>query len=327
MHKRSADEHLVLGICLISFIGLVPFFFIRLNMGEWVVAGIDLIGALFAAFSFRHVYRTRQTKLIAPAVALLALSGMTANIAVLGSTDFYFFYPVLIFAFFLMPPLLALISTSIATIITTSIAYTVLPVFIVMELVFSLAGTILFSFIFAWQRNSQRDELHKQSRMDELTGVRNRRAMNEQLTELITLHERDKQPMSLVILDLDDFKKVNDAHGHIIGDEVLKKLAATMQTRIRASDYLYRYGGDEFLILANNSDAKTAHTLAEDIRQLISQESSITKERITVSIGVSEFRKGETAQEWLLRADKAMYSVKHSGKNAVAQFNNTLFDV
>jgi diguanylate cyclase (GGDEF)-like protein len=124
--------------------------------------------------------------------------------------------------------------------------------------------------------------------------------------------------MSLIIMDLDDIKIINDHAGHLTGDRVLRQLTSVISSRIRASDRLYRYGGDEFMVLAHHSDASTAHKLSEDIRALIARDTAIKDVRITVSIGIAEYRPGETADEWLLRADNAMYSVKRSGKNAVS---------
>jgi diguanylate cyclase (GGDEF)-like protein len=138
------------------------------------------------------------------------------------------------------------------------------------------------------------------------------------------MHARDNQPMSLIMLDLDDFKIINDQHGHAAGDEVLILLANLVRSRIRETDYFYRYGGDEFMILANHSDLRTTEILAEDIRLLIYQAALIEHKPISVSMGVSEYMAGESADEWLILADKAMYAVKRSGKNGVSTLSKEL---
>jgi diguanylate cyclase (GGDEF)-like protein len=243
---------------------------------------------------------------------------MSANIVLLGPNDIFFLYPVLITAFFLMRPLMALIATLTSIVFVTVSIHQHLPMFETTKILFSLLATAFFAFTFAWQRNRQSDDLHKLSRVDQLTGVGNRRALREKLDDLVLVHARDKQPMSLIILDLDDFKIVNDQHGHLTGDDVLIKICTLMRQRIRATDYLFRYGGDEFMILANNSDLSTSSVLAEDIRRLIDGAQHAEHGRVSVSIGVSEYRLGESPDQWLARADSAMYSVKRSGKNAVS---------
>ena len=319
MQKKSPDEIIVLGVCIISLLGLVPFCFLRLSLGDWAVAAVDGLGAISAFVCFRHVQRSRSVRFVGPFLAILALSGMTFNIFLLGVGDLYFLYPVVIAAFFLMPPTMALAITTFTSLLVTFFAYPTLQLFDAIKLLLSLLGTALFAFTFGWQRNRQRDYLRKLSRVDSLTGAGNRRALHEYMAELIAVHERDKQPMSLIILDLDDFKLINDQHGHLTGDKVLTQLTQLVMSRIRSTDRLFRYGGDEFLILANFSDANTSHVLAENIRQLIHANKVVAGQHVSVSLGVSQYRHGETADEWLVRADQAMYSVKQSGKNAVAQ--------
>jgi len=319
MEKKSPDEIIVLGMCIMSMLGLVPFFFLRLSIGDWFVAAIDGIGAISAFLCFRHVERSRSVRFVGPFLAILALAGMTLNIYLLGEGDLYFLYPVVIAAFFLMQPVMALAMTTVVAVLVTAFTYPVLPLFDSVKLLLSLLGTALFAFTFGWQRNRQRDHLRKLSRVDSLTGAGNRRALHEHMAELIAVHERDKQPMSLIILDLDDFKLINDQHGHLAGDKVLTQLTQLAMSRIRSTDRLFRYGGDEFLILANFSDAQTTHVLAEDIRKLIHDDKVVAGQHVSVSLGISQYRTGETADEWLLRADQAMYSVKQSGKNAVAE--------
>jgi diguanylate cyclase (GGDEF)-like protein len=317
MLKRSADELIVLGICLISLSGLIPFIIVRIMRGDWLVAAIDCIGAVCCVICIRRIWLTGSIAFIGPFIAVLAMAGMSANIVLLGLQDLYFLYPVVVLAFFLMAPLHALLVGSIASCFVAFYIHPELPTFETLKFLFSILGTAFLSFTFAWQRNRQRDLLEQQSRLDPLTGAGNRRALHEQLEELISIHDRDKQPMSLIILDLDDFKDINDQHGHLIGDAVLKRLTKIITQRIRTTDHLYRYGGDEFMILANHSDAETTRILAEDIRSLVNEDKTLADTSLGVSIGISEYRPSEKADDWLHRADSAMYSVKRNGKNAV----------
>lgn len=318
MHRRSADEFIVMGICLICLVGLVPFTFIRLMLGDWLVAGIDALGACCSGYCFYFVYRNHRVGWIGSFLGVLALSGMTVNVTVLGSEDVFFLYPVIISVFFLMAPLPALVLSSMSVLWVTFTWVLSEPSLHAAKIALSLSGTMLFAFTFAWQRNRQHDELLQASRTDPLTGAGNRRALHEQLHDWIAAVKRDHHEMSLLILDLDDFKHVNDAQGHQVGDQVLVRLADLIRSRIRDSDYLYRYGGDEFLILVNHADATQTVALAEDIRSLIEADRDTSASGVTVSIGISEYHTGESAEEWLNRADSAMYDSKRAGKNAVS---------
>jgi diguanylate cyclase (GGDEF)-like protein len=316
--KRSAEEIIVIGICAICLSGLVPFIFVRLSQGDVIVAVIDLVGAMTAVACIGQVLKARSTRYVAPIIATLMLIGMTTNILILGSNDLFFLYPVIIATFFLIPPFVALMLSLSTIAVVVYFIYPLLPLLSMIKILFSLLATAAFTYTFAWQRNRQKNELLVLSQVDQLTGAGNRRALREQLEALVQSHQRDQQPMSLIILDIDNFKTVNDQAGHASGDEVLVKLTKLIESRIRVTDYLYRYGGDEFMILANHSNLDTTRILAEDIRNLAYQGNLVDQGRISVSIGVSEYQANETPDEWLIRADNAMYVAKGSGKNAVS---------
>lgn len=314
MKKRSPDEIIVLGIIFLSLLGLVPFTFIRISMGEWLVASVDAFGALSGIACLVYVWRTGKITYIGALIAFASQLGMVINIHRLGPNGLYFLYPVVISAFFLLRPTFALFCTSMTTFAVTYFIAGQLQTLDTIKVFSSLLATVSFTFVFAWQRNSQRDALKALSKIDALTGAGNRRAMREQLNELVQLHARDKQPMSLIFLDLDDFKLINDDHGHLTGDEVLKSLARLIRSRIRSTDHLFRYGGDEFMILANHSDLSTTQVLADDIQHRITHDLSLPVGLISVSVGVSQYQQGESADQWLARADSAMYSAKRNAK-------------
>jgi diguanylate cyclase (GGDEF)-like protein len=152
---------------------------------------------------------------------------------------------------------------------------------------------------------------------DPLTGAGNRRALNKKLDQLVATYRRTAMPMSAILLDLDNFKIVNDAGGHAAGDEVLRRVADIIATRIRLTDNLYRFGGDEFVVLATSATGETAAKLAEDIRDLVARALADIALPVTASLGVAEYIADESVEHWLARADKAMYKAKASGKNTV----------
>ena len=152
---------------------------------------------------------------------------------------------------------------------------------------------------------------------DPLTNTGNRRALEDRLREVVAGFRRNPQPASLLLFDLDHFKAVNDRHGHAKGDEVLQGVAQIVRLRIRVTDSMYRIGGEEFVVLLEGQDIQQASRLAEQLRTLIEVNELVSDPDVTVSIGVAEFEAGESAGDWLRRADDAMYQAKRLGRNRI----------
>ena len=159
------------------------------------------------------------------------------------------------------------------------------------------------------------------SRTDTLTGLYNR----QYLKELITRLENDRElpaEVALVMLDLDNFKTINDNYGHLVGDMILTRTGSKIKKHIRRSDIACRYGGDEFLIVLPGADRTVASRIAEEIREDILNEKNYSEAgeeiRITVSVGITESRIDDSFDGMFLRADAALYQAKRTGRNKLA---------
>jgi diguanylate cyclase (GGDEF)-like protein len=167
----------------------------------------------------------------------------------------------------------------------------------------------------------QANELLEQlSITDGLTKLHNHRFFQDQLTREIRRTGRTSTPLSLLLIDIDDFKSLNDRFGHAAGDELLHGLALVMNATVRSSDLLARYGGEEFAVLAPGTDQEGVYLLAEKIRTAIAESSfvlgdSMRLTRATVSIGCSQFR--DDRKKFFDEADRALYRAKAAGKNCV----------
>ena len=155
---------------------------------------------------------------------------------------------------------------------------------------------------------------------DPLTGAGNRVAMDNTLSREILLAARHNQDLSILVIDIDHFKKINDKHGHTCGDDVLRQVVSSIETLIRQTDLTFRYGGEEFVVVLNKTGAEGARHIAERIRAFI-KNSVITTQtepvEITVSIGCSTLIAGEDSRGLFQRADAALYEAKKSGRNRV----------
>ena len=160
-------------------------------------------------------------------------------------------------------------------------------------------------------------KLLQQSRTDELTQAGNRLSFNEVIQREIDLARRNDMPFSLILFDIDFFKNVNDEFGHSVGDQVLRDLSSRIQAKLRASDCLFRLGGEEFVILLAMQDLVHAAQLAEKIRKVVADDYFDNVGQVTISIGVTELRDGDNVNAMMVRADKALYSAKAKGRNQV----------
>lgn len=181
--------------------------------------------------------------------------------------------------------------------------------------------------------NAMATKLHEHDAMlkdlaihDTLTGLKNRRAFDTRLHEELQRAERYGRSLSLLMMDIDHFKQVNDSFGHQAGDSVLRTIATKITEIIRPADHAYRYGGEEFAIIAPETTIEGAHSLAERIRSVIENTSfpipCNEDISITISIGISAFPNDTDTQESLIRwADTALYEAKGSGRNRVCIYN------
>jgi diguanylate cyclase (GGDEF)-like protein/PAS domain S-box-containing protein len=169
------------------------------------------------------------------------------------------------------------------------------------------------------ERKRLTEELRNLAITDPLTGVYNRRHFLEELQREMSRSNRYTCPFSLIMLDVDHFKEVNDRFGHEAGDRVLKELAEMIRKRIRSTDLLARWGGEEFLILLANTNAPSAVKLVEDLLKLLLARTFSGIGRVTASFGVAGHRVGEGVNEFITRVDNLMYQAKKSGRSRLVR--------
>jgi diguanylate cyclase (GGDEF)-like protein len=162
-------------------------------------------------------------------------------------------------------------------------------------------------------------EIEKLAITDGLTGLFNHRHFQERLTQEFNRLQRFSEPLALLFIDIDNFKKINDAYGHPVGDDVLRKVAAEIMKTIRNIDIPARYGGEEFAVILLGTDAKGALKMAERLRKTIMNASFSADARtfqVTISVGIATFPDGiRSKEEFIERADQALYHAKRTGRN------------
>ncbi|MBZ5488265.1 diguanylate cyclase [Halomonas aquamarina] len=164
----------------------------------------------------------------------------------------------------------------------------------------------------------EEQRLRKLCDTDALTGLPNRRKLMLHLTHLASLSTRHGTPLSIMMVDIDHFKLLNDRWGHLQGDEVLKQLAREMEKLLRREDMVARLGGEEFMVVLPLTSLQQCHKLADRLRLLVSQHDfGVGAGEVTLSIGVAEYRCGEPLMHFMERTDQALYSAKDVGRDCV----------
>jgi diguanylate cyclase len=164
------------------------------------------------------------------------------------------------------------------------------------------------------------DETEAKALVDPLTNVLNRNAYNMKITQMIREFSQTKNHFCMLVLDIDHFKKFNDNYGHKAGDRVLRSVASSVQDSLRVSDLVFRYGGEEFVVMLTNIQEDIALKLADKVRKSVEKDYFVDKDiqlKVTISLGVACVKEGETEVELFERADKAMYEAKRKGRNRV----------
>ncbi len=167
------------------------------------------------------------------------------------------------------------------------------------------------------QLHKANEDLERMASTDRLTGAWNRRYFEKQADHEMVRAQRYKEYCSIIMLDIDHFKNVNDVFGHLVGDLILFELAQLLQDNLRKADCLARWGGEEFVVLAPHLRAKEAMELAEKLRSLVEVHEFPEVGRMTVSAGVAEFRPGISLNKWIKSSDDALYRAKTTGRNCV----------
>ena len=186
------------------------------------------------------------------------------------------------------------------------------------NLIISLIITFIIAAIVFYLIRKNNSKLEYLAEHDTLTGILNRRCLEEKLNNLILLHKRNNLELCITFIDIDDFKKINDSYGHYTGDLVLKEFANILENYFRKTDLIARWGGEEFIIVLVDTPLENAKDKIEKLRHLIEHNQefkNITSSTVTASIGLTKFNKEDTLETFISRSDEAMYKSKKNGKN------------
>lgn len=317
MIKRTIAERVLLSLSLLAALTISPFALMRWFNGETALAIIDGAISLTAILFFMFVFFTRKVDTAKKSFALLLALTALATIYIQSETQILWIFPTIISIYYLMPLKLARATNIVLVFAILIVIYSKVDLTSFLTILATTTLTTSLAFVIFRSYNEKQSELSLLASVDSLTNSGNRRALDLNLSEVIASQQRGAYTMCLMLIDLDNFKDVNDNHGHAIGDQILISVSDLIKKHIRVLDSLYRYGGDEFIVMPLNMNINTTKSLAEKIRSIIEQYKFINDIKITLSIGVAEYKSHDTPESWISRADTALYEAKEGGRNKI----------
>lgn len=317
MLKRTTSEKVLLSLSFFATITISPFMFLRWFDGDVTLAIIDGIISLTAIIFFMFIYITREIGVAQKLFALFLVAATLTTIFVKGESQVLWAFPAIIAIYYLMPLKFARVTSVVLVVAILAIVYPKADLISLLTIFATTGLTASLSFVIFRSYHDTQNELSLLASIDSLTSSGNRRALDLKLSEVIASQQREAYTMCLILIDLDKFKEINDDHGHAVGDTILKNVCELITTHTRVLDSLYRYGGDEFIIMPLNMNLQTARRLAEKIREIIEQHKFVHNIKLTLSIGVAEYKAYDTPESWISRADAALYKAKENGRNIV----------
>ncbi len=305
---------------LIGVIGISPYAIYRLLEGNYLVGLTDCVIVLSTLFAVIYAWRSGDTE--KPGIYLSTVFTLSSTLVAinLGVNGVFWLYPLILFNFFMVSPGKAVLAT--ALVLLTLVSHALLVPGSVFESSYQMTSFLvtssvagLLTFIFAYRTRRQRDQLQILAIQDPLTGARNRRAMNEELKIAVALNRRHGSKFAILVMDLDHFKRINDTFGHQAGDQVLTDFVELIKKSSRKEDRLFRFGGEEFLMLLPNTDKAGLLAAAKHLHNQIAQHLLGPDGPVTMSIGGAILRTGEDWESWLQRADQRLYRANGAGRN------------
>lgn len=287
----------------------------RFLEGQMLIAALDAAIATSICILAIYALRTGNTERTGVALCIVDTAACILICWTLGSIAVYWHYLVLITNFFITSRRLALVANVALTAAVLIILAQAQPPAVTSSIAASGGLVTFFTYFFATRINVDRNKLEEIASLDALTGLPNRRTMEQALIQAVERRQADGIFYGLIILDIDHFKQVNDTFGHPAGDAVLQDLAGILKRLMRREDQVFRFGGEEFVVLAEVSLVSDLFVATERIRQAVKASLQGPAGPITVSVGAAMLGAEDKWQEWFSLADVALYRAKSRGRD------------
>lgn len=302
------------GLCTVA--GITPLAVYRYAVGDWQTGTGDMVLVSIIVALVFHAWRSGRTRMVARWLALIVAIGYLALVT-FGSISVMWAFPILGAVFLLADRIFASLS-ALGTLMLTGLASGRFEPGVELWSFLTTGFLVaVFGLIFATRTEIQQRRLAEIASRDPLTRAGNRRALRLALDDVARRKEGREVAASLILLDLDHFKSINDVHGHGAGDRILINLVEIVDSRLRDKDGLFRLGGEEFVVVLPETALGSAERLAGQLRRSLATQLEGPGGPVTVSMGVAELQPSESVRQWLSRADEALYRAKAEGRDRV----------
>jgi diguanylate cyclase (GGDEF)-like protein len=319
INQRKTQAKLLLVLSVVCGLGITPFIFFRAMQEDWAMVALDVAIVIGMVLVFAYVYKTNKTRYPSYLFLFIAQVGSTISFYLNGGHMVNWIYPAMLSTFFVAKPRYALIVNFIILLVYSPKLFTYFETVEIIVIIFSVSISNIITFRFTEGLRIQEKELKKLASEDYLTEVGNRRALKTYLDKLWIKLQKSNALATLIILDLDHFKKINDDYGHLVGDNALVNISRLIKNTLDENHHIFRYGGEEFLIVCpcNSCNSQDGYALAEKIRNEVKNANLIKQSRMTISLGVAQYKQGESVTQWIHRVDEALYQAKNQGRDCV----------
>ena len=311
--RRSAYRYILLLLAVI----LLPIDAHNLYLGELVpaVGGLLLLGILMANILLLSM--NRDAFLPPALVLLLSISLVSLSLYYGQNYALYLLFPLMVALPVLLKTRWAVSMAVLSGLLVSPLILTQYDTATSSIIGLSMGLTWLVSAWLVFSMTEQSRRLKDMAVKDALTGAYNRRYLELQLDHALETWERYQRPASVLLVDIDFFKRINDKFGHALGDMAIKSLVEVISSNIRSVDTLCRYGGEEFVVLLSETAVQDAAKVAEKLRNLVEHTRVMPEGTMTISVGVCDVAVVDDVDHWLNLADGALYLAKHNGRNRI----------
>jgi diguanylate cyclase (GGDEF)-like protein len=311
------------GLAIAGSLTLLPFAINNFVQGRIWLGISNLLVVVGFGVNALAIFRGRPTPLPIVLVLLPGLAALPLAVHSQGVVGALWTYPALVMFHFVLERRQANALNVTLVLAVSAMSVRPLGVGLSVRVFVTLMLTILFSNIFSAIVERLQRQLEEQAIRDPLTGALNRRQLDRCLDDAVERRRRYGNPATLVVVDLDHFKRINDGQGHEVGDRVLQEVVVRLRARLRRLDLLFRSGGEEFVVLLPQTGVDDAVVLAEELRATCAGE-PLAGNAVTLSAGVAEATGDDDRESWMRRGDRALYAAKSAGRDRVVRADESV---
>lgn len=320
--EKDFELSILTTLAIVIVGAITPFAIYRYSIGDYKIFFAEVAIIILSSSIVLIAWISHNSDIPSKVMAVILTTAIVLTAKMVGNIGFYWFFCAVVVNFAVLKPreALVIIFSGVCLVFYLQDIFSNLTEKMIFTA--SVSSTSLFAYLVAKRNMLQQQQLIRLARTDSLTNTGNRRSADEEFNISIRDFKRTGTLYWLVMFDVDHFKHVNDSFGHETGDQVLKNLVLVVKKHLRATDRIFRVGGEEFAILIKEQNIHNIEILTEKLRELVEHADIISEKKITISLGASCLKANDNIQSWTKRTDEMLYLAKEQGRNQVVMKDN-----